>query len=254
MTASHNILNEIEEYLQKNGDSVAAILFEPIQGAAGFIIPPEGFLASLVEIAKKYNIVTICDEIQTGVCRTGSFYYINQIKINPDIILLGKSLAGGYYPLSAVIAKRKLFESVDFNKPGFDSTFANNLLALNIANRVIDYIHEENLYKKVAETGELFLSELKKMEKFPFIQDVDGIGMAFSYRVQSLSGSPKESVKLAKLIRKQCFSNHLIIQTAGVHGNYMKLAPSLLVTPQEIRNIFNKFNSTLEEVVDIIAD
>lgn len=251
---SQNILDEIEEYLQKNGDSVAAILFEPIQGAAGFIIPPDGFLTSLVELARKHNIITICDEIQTGVCRTGSFYYINQIKINPDIILLGKSLAGGYYPLSAVIARRELFESVNFNKPGFDSTFANNLLAMNIANRVIDYIHEENIYKKVDETGKAFLSELKKIEKFPFIRDVDGIGMAFSYRVQSPSGNIKDSAKLAKLIRKQSFDNHLIIQTAGVNGNYMKLAPSLLITPKEMKNVFSMFNSTLEEVANIITD
>lgn len=249
---SKTVLNKIENYLKKEGDKVAAIIFEPIQGAAGFIIPPDKFLEELIILSKKYNVLSICDEIQTGICRTGTFYYINQIKIDPDIVLLSKSLAGGYYPLSAVIAKRQLFMAVDFNKSGFDSTFANNLLAVEIANGVVDYIKKEDIAKKVVMKGKVFLNELKKIERYGFIKDVGGIGMAFSYRIQAPSNSKIDNAKLAKIIRKIAFLDHLIIQTAGIQGNYMKLAPSFFITQDEMKVVFDRFNGVLTKVNDII--
>lgn len=242
------ILNEIENYLKLHGKEVAAIIFEPIQGAAGFIIPPDNFLIKLVDIAKKYGIITICDEIQTGVCRTGSFYYINQVKIDPDIVLLGKSLAGGYYPLSAVIANREFFEAVNHDRPGFDSTFANNLLAFNIANNVLKYIINDSILETVQATRKVFLEHFKKLEKFSFIRDIDSVGMAFSYRVQSPLNKQKTNAQLAKLIRKDAYSNHLIIQTAGIYGDYMKLSPSFLITKEEINEAFKRLESSMSNI------
>lgn len=245
-----NILKDIEEYLDRNHQLVAAIIFEPIQGGAGFIIPPNNFLKGLIKIAKKYKVVTICDEIQTGVCRTGTFYYSNQLNLDPDIILLGKSLAGGYYPLSAVIANKEIYEAVDVNHSGFDSTFATNLFGIEIANKVIDYIEEKGILNTVQKTGKIFFSELKNLMKdYIFIKELDCIGMAYSYRVESPSGKLEYNTSIAKKIKKEAFQNHLIIQTAGVSGDHMKLAPNFFITNQEIREVLNKFRKVLDVIV-----
>lgn len=237
---SQMLLKNIDRYISKNQARVAAVIIEPIQGAAGFIVPPESFLIGLDKLTKKHKVVFICDEIQIGVCRTGSFYYINQVNIDPDIILLGKSLAGGYYPLSAVIGRKKIFESVNLGSPGFDSTFANNLLGVAIANGVIEFIESKKVNKQVLKTGKRFLSKLREFNKFHFIKDINGVGMAFSYRVESAANSIEENSKLAKAIKRESFKDHLILQTAGVSGDYMKLSPSLLISDEEVDMVLAK--------------
>jgi 4-aminobutyrate aminotransferase/(S)-3-amino-2-methylpropionate transaminase len=183
--------------------------------------------------------------------RTGTFYYINQVNIDPDIVLLGKSLAGGYYPLSAVIGRKELFESIPLEGSGFDSTFANNPLGLRIANKVIDFIEEKRISKRVGKTGKEFLDKLRKLEKFRFIKDINGIGMAFSYRVESLANALSTNAKLAKEIKKVAFKNHLIIQTAGVNGDYMKLSPSFFISDEEIDVSVRRLNKVMEIVSKI---
>lgn len=250
---SENILKSIDIYLEKNQKKVAGLLFEPIQGAAGFIIPPEGFLQKLIKLTKKYKIVSICDEIQVGMGRTGSFYYINQLNLNPDIVLLGKSLAGGYYPLSAVIANKELFQAVNHERSGFDSTFANNFLGMEIAKKVIDFIDEDKVLERVNKTGAYFMEQLKTvLAPFKFIREFDGIGMAYSYRIESPMGSIKDSATLAKLIKREAFKHHLIIQTAGVDGNYMKISPSFLITRKEIKFIMQKLKYVLANISTLI--
>lgn len=240
------ILVDIEAFIKANKNQVAAIIFEPIQGAAGFIIPPPDFLKKLIELGKKYHVITICDEIQTGVYRTGTFYYINQLDVNPDIVLLSKSLAGGYYPLSAVIANKELHEAVNAKHSGFDSTFATNLFGIEIANDVISYGQKNNIAKLVQTTGDALAQKLRLLLlKFSFIKDFDSIGMAYAYRIEAPSGDIKESAALAKRIKKIAFDNHLIIQTAGVHGDHMKMAPNFFITKNEIREMIEGLSRTL---------
>lgn len=247
-----NILDEVENHLKQNAKNIASIIFEPIQGAAGFKIPPQDFLPRLVNMARVYGVVSICDEIQTGVCQTGSFYYINQVQLDPDIILLGKSLVGGYYPLSAVIADRKIFEAVNRNRPGFDSTFANNLLATKIANNILSYIIDFKIIDNIQTNGKLFFDQLKQFENTSFIKDIDGIGMVFSFRVESTLNTLESNAKLAKVIRREAYQNHLIIQTAGVNGDYIKLSPSFLITPREIDEVFVKLQSVIQNTRKLI--
>ncbi len=244
-----NILASIENYLQINHHKVAAVIFEPIQGAAGFLIPPDGFLKKLISLAQKYGVLTICDEIQTGVYRTGTFYYVNQLDLNPDIILLGKSLAGGYYPLSAVIANKIIFESVDPKHSGFDSTFATNLLGIEIAHQVVEYAEKKNLSKVVQTTGNIISSKLRSLlNNFNFIKDFDSIGMAYGYRVEAPSKKREDNSALATKIKKEAFNNHLIIQTAGLYGDHMKLSPNFFITQEEIDSFITEFTLVLKKV------
>jgi 4-aminobutyrate aminotransferase/(S)-3-amino-2-methylpropionate transaminase len=247
---ARKILEDMESYLKLNHNDVAAILFEPIQGAAGFIIPPDKFLRDLVALAKKYDVITICDEIQTGIGRTGTFYYINQLNIDPDIVLLGKSLAGGYYPLSAVIANRELHDAVDAKHSGFDSTFATNLFGIYIANRVVDYIKEKDILTTVQKTGKTISSHMElTIKDYSFIKDFDSIGMAYGFRVEAPSGKIEGSSALAKRIKKEAFKNHLIIQTAGTNGDHMKMSPNFFISEDEIRFFLKKLNK-LFNIID----
>lgn len=244
-----NILDTINTYLDKNYKHIAAIIFEPIQGAAGFLIPPKKFLPTLIKIAKKHHVITICDEIQTGVCRTGTFYYINQLDIDPDIVLLSKSLAGGFYPLSAVIANKEIYDAVDTSHSGFDSTFGTNLFGIEIANNVITYIKKNRISEIVNKTGKYFHSEFKQLiNKFEFIRDYDHVGMAYGYRVEAKSGDINDSSKLAKHIRREAFANHLIIQTAGIHGDHMKIAPNFFISKSEVHIVMQKFKKIFQNI------
>ena len=248
-TESKTILHDIESYLRTHRTKVAAIIFEPIQGAAGFIIPPPAFLSGLISLAQKYGVVSICDEIQTGVGRTGTFYYINQIGINPDIVLLSKSLAGGYYPLSAVIANREIHGAVDDKHSGFDSTFATNLFGIDIAYHVVTYLNEKHILTQVHKTGEYFFSELQKItRKYSFIQDLDHVGMAYGYRIVAPSNDTKDSAALAKWIKKSAFTEHLIIQTAGTQADHMKIAPNFFITKSEITTVMKKLDKVFSTV------
>lgn len=243
------ILGSIEGHLRSNKEKVAGILFEPIQGASGFIIPPDNFLKNLTALAKKYQVITICDEIQTGLGRTGTFYYINQLNIDPDIMLLGKSLAGGYYPLSAVIAGKNLFEAVGQNRSGFDSTFANNQMGVGIANKVVDFIQDEGILNQVNKTGAYFMNRLRDIFKdFDFIKDLDGVGMAYGYRIESPSNKTEDNSRLAKLIKQEAFKDHLILQTAGLNADRMKMSPSFFITEDEINKVMQKLHKILTNI------
>lgn len=243
--ASSIILDKIDNYLKRNGDKVAAIIFEPIQGAAGFIMPPKEFLLDLGKIATKYSVLTICDEIQTGIGRTGSFYYINQLNTKPDIVLLGKSLAGGYYPLGAVIAEAKLFKSMPPLRSRLDATFSNNFLGIAIANKTVDLL-DGNLLTQIERKGTYFLHRIKKMRQFEFVQDINGIGLALSLRIESPDKEVIDNKSLAILIKKECFKKHIIIQNAGIHGNYLKISPSFFIG----KSLIDSVADTLFEVMD----
>lgn len=226
---SNDIIGQIYSFVVKNHLDVAGIIVEPIQGAAGFVCPPESFLISLQNISDKFKIPLVCDEIQTGIGRTGSFFYINQVGISPDVILLSKSLAGGYYPLSVVIAKEKLFNSINKEKSGFDSTFSNNCLGIAIADKVVDILDDE-LIENIKKKGVHLHQRLKKLKDLcPIVKAINVVGLACSVLI-AYDDDPSLSRKMAEEIKQHAFENHLIIQTAGTKGNYLKISPSFLIS------------------------
>lgn len=247
---SKSILSRIESFLIEENQNVAAIIFEPIQGAAGFIIPPAGFISELVKVARKYKVISICDEIQTGICRTGTIYYLNQLDIDPDIVLLGKSLAGGFYPLSAVIANKDLHEAVNIKHSGFDSTFATNLLAIDIANCLFDHIQNNHIPDLVFERGQVVFKKLENLfKRYPFIKELDHIGMAFAYKIEAKSGEVEHAATLANRIKMLAFEKHLILQTAGTKADHMKISPNFFITDTEIEIIVEKLEKVLDDTL-----
>ncbi len=242
---------KLEKYLSENND-VAAAIIEPIQGAQGFIIPPKKFIKKVDEILKKYNVVFIADEIQMALGRAGKMFSFQHFDVNPDIVLLSKSLAGGFWPLSVIIAKSEIFNAVGHKGSGIGSTFGNSILGTNIAMTVLDVIEKENLLDNSTNMGSYFLEKLKKYEKFSFIADLTGIGLAQSFCIVKDSGKNDFNPypELAKVFQNLAFKEHVIIYIAGIEKNRVKFALPINVNSDTIDMIITKLDIIFDKLND----
>lgn len=160
--------------MKAHGDEVAGFIVEPIQGEAGIFVPDEGYLARCAELCKQYNVLFICDEIQTGLARTGKMLCCEWDGVKPDIITLGKALSGGVYPVSAVLANKDVMLCI---KPGeHGSTYGGNPLGCAVAMTALDVLVDEKLVDRAQRLGEIFRSEVRNI-KSPFIKGVRGRGL-----------------------------------------------------------------------------
>lgn len=160
-TIRYNNLEDLEKVLNAVGKNVAAFLVEPIQGEAGIMVPDDGYLKKAYELCKKHNVLFIADEIQTGLGRTGKMLCVDHDNVRPDIVLLGKALSGGVYPVSAVLADRDVMLCI---KPGeHGSTYGGNPLGCAAAIAALEVIKEENLVENSEKLGQKFREALKNI-------------------------------------------------------------------------------------------
>jgi ornithine--oxo-acid transaminase len=152
----------------------AAVLLEPIQGEGGVIIPPEGYLKKVADICKKNNVLFIADEIQTGLGRTGKLFASQYEDVRPDVTIIGKALAGGFYPVSAVLSDKEVLGLFSAGEHG--STFGGNPLAAATSRAALKVIVEENLVQRAADMGEYFLEQLSEISS-PHVKEVRGRGL-----------------------------------------------------------------------------
>ena len=145
----YNNLKALEETLANDSENIAAFLVEPIQGEAGVYVPDEGFLKSASELCKKYNVLFIADEVQTGIARTGKLIACHHENVQPDILILGKALSGGMYPVSAVLADDEIMNVIHPGQHG--STFGGNPIACAVAVAALDVVEEEKLSERAEE-------------------------------------------------------------------------------------------------------
>ena len=241
-------LEKIEK-LVKDHD-VAGIIVEPIQGAGGFIIPKDSFLLELSDFCKRNEVILILDEIQVGFGRAGSFFVFQQYGVtNPDIVLLSKSIAGGYFPVSAVIARSNLFDNVPLRGTAFQATFNNSSFGLGIANQLMKLVEREKIFDSVQEKGELLLKKLNFLGQSPYVANLRGLGLAIAFDiVDPVSKLPSD--KLSKIFISQCLKEHVISYACGVNFNSVKIIPSLVVTTNEIDMIVEKLGKCLQRFHD----
>jgi 4-aminobutyrate aminotransferase-like enzyme len=237
-------LEKIEELIEKN--DVAGIIIEPIQGAGGFIIPKDSFLVELSELCKRSEVKLIIDEIQVGFGRAGYLFVYQQYGVtNPDIVLLSKSIAGGYFPVSAVIARSTFFDNVPLRGTAFQTTFNNSSFGLGIANQLMKLVEREKIFDKIPEKGDTLLKKLRFLDKSPYVADLRGMGLAIAFDIiDPVSKMPSD--KLAKIFVSQCLKEHVISYACGVNSNSIKIIPSLVVTNEEIDIISEKLDNCLQ--------
>ena len=209
----------VERAVNKN---TVGILVEPIQGEAGVVVPKEGFLKGLERIAKKNNVLLAVDEIQTGFCRTGKTFAFQHEGIDPDIIIMGKALGGGVFPVSAVAADKKI---LGVFQPGtHGSTFGGNPLGCAVALAAIDVLMEEKLADKAAELGAYFMEGIRKINS-PKIKLVRGKGLLIGVVLHESAGKARIYTTALKEKGLLCKETHSWI---------IRFAPHLVITKEEI--------------------
>ncbi len=197
-----------------------AFLVEPIQGEAGIIVPPSGYLTAVARICRAHNVLFIADEIQSGLARTGKlFAYMHDDDARPDVLLLGKALSGGFYPVSAVLASRDVLGV--FAPGDHGSTFGGNPLACAIARAALSVIEDERLAARAAELGGHFLARLRAIRS-PAVREVRGRGLWIGLDLDRQARPLCEALMRRGLLCKE------------THGTVIRLSPPLVVTSTEL--------------------
>ena len=212
------------------GKNTGAVIVEPIQGEAGIIVPPKGYLKQLREICDKHNILLIVDEVQTGCGRTGKFFAYEHEKIKPDIIMLAKGLANGI-PIGATIAKEEIASS--FKSGDHGSTFGGNPVACAAANFTVDYIIKNKLIENAEKQGEYFINKIKSL-KNKNIKEIRGKGLMIGIQIK---GDAKEIVK-------KCNEKGLLINSP--EEKVLRLLPPLIINKTIIDNSIEILGNVLK--------
>ena len=235
----YNDLAALEETLRNDAQNIAAFLAEPIQGEAGVFVPDEGFLKGASELCKKYNVLFIADEVQTGIARTGRLIACHHEDVQPDILILGKALSGGMYPVSAVLANDDIMNVI---KPGqHGSTFGGNPIACAVAVAALDVVEEEKLSERAEDLGQLFRSEMKKLiQKTDLITKVRGKGLLNAILINDRPDS-----KTAWNLCLQLKENGLLAKPT--HGNIIRLAPPLVISEEQLLDCVRIIEKTVLE-------
>ncbi len=215
--------------------NTAAFLVEPIQGEGGIIVPPDGYLKKCAEICRKNNVLLICDEIQTGMGRTGKFLASEHDGVKPDGVVLGKALGGGLLPVSVFLSRA---EVMDVFTPGdHGSTFGGNPLAAAVGVAAIDVLQKEKLTQRAAELGDYLQQNLKKMTS-PLIVDVRGKGLLVGLEINPRYYSAREIC--LRLLKHGVLSKE-------THGTVIRLAPPLVITKEQIDTVIKAISQVLTE-------
>ncbi len=206
--------------------NVAAFMVEPIQGEAGVIVPDEGYLRQAYEMCRSKNVLLICDEVQTGLGRTGKMLGSDHENVKPDILILGKALSGGVLPVSAVLARDEIMLSI---KPGqHGSTFGGNPLACRVAITALQVIKEEKLPQNADHLGKIFRKEMQRLvDRYPVIRLVRGKGLLNAVVIQ-----PTKSGKTAWDVCVRLKNEGLLAKPT--HGDIIRFAPPLVISEEEI--------------------
>jgi len=199
--------------------NTAAFLVEPIQGEAGVVVPPAGYLQEAAQICREHNVLLIADEIQTGFGRTGKLFCCEWEQVEPDMYVLGKALGGGVIPVSAVAADREIIDL--FNPGSHGSTFGGNPLGCACALAAIDVILEEKLAERSLELGRYLMDELKKLAH-PAITEVRGRGLFIGVVLNTAARPFCERLKAEGVLCKE------------THENVIRFAPPLVITKEEL--------------------
>lgn len=235
----YNDLAALEEVLKNDAQNIAAFLVEPIQGEAGVYVPDDNFLKNASELCKKHNVLFIADEVQTGIARTGKLIACHHENVQPDILILGKALSGGMYPVSAVLANDEIMNVI---KPGqHGSTFGGNPIACAVAIAALDVVEEEKLSERAEELGQLFRSEIEKViEKSDLITKVRGKGLLNAILIND---TPESSTAWNLCLKLK--ENGLLAKPT--HGNIIRLAPPLVITEEQLLDCVKIIEKTVLE-------
>lgn len=229
------------EALEKalNEENVAGFMAEPIQGEAGVYVPADGYLAKAKELCQSKDVLFIADEVQTGIARTGKLLAVDHENVKPDILILGKALSGGAYPVSAVLANDNIMNVI---KPGqHGSTFGGNPVAGKVAIAALEVIKDEQLAENAERLGQIFRSEVGKLvEKYNVLKLVRGKGL-----LNAVVINDSEDSSTAWDICVRLKENGMLAKPT--HGNIIRFAPPLVMNEEQLRDCISIIDKTVAE-------
>lgn len=228
VTIPYNDIPALEKAL--TDPTVCAFLVEPIQGEAGVFVPDADFIGSAIRLCRSKNVLFMADEVQTGIARTGRMLCSEHSGERPDVVILGKAVSGGMYPVSIVLADNAV---MDVFVPGsHGSTFGGNPMAARLAMEALDIVKEEKLAENAEQLGQLFRSEMQKLvDEFAYVKLVRGKGLLNAVIIEprkASDGSPKTAWELCLLLR----DNGLLAKPT--HGDIIRFAPPLVITEEQL--------------------
>jgi len=234
VTIPYNDTEALEKELQD--PNVAGFLVEPIQGEAGVNVPDDGYLKKAFDLCKKHNVLFMADEVQTGIARTGKLLASDHEGVRPDVLILGKAISGGLYPVSAVLADDSVMLTIQPGEHG--STFGGNPIAAKVAIAALEVIKEEKLAENAEYLGKIFRDEFKSIPS-EMIAKVRGKGLLNAVVIKPKNGKTAWDVCVA-------MKEHGVL-AKPTHGDIIRFAPPLVINEEQLRDAMEKIKDTFKE-------
>jgi len=234
VTIPYNDTEALEKELQD--PNVAGFLVEPIQGEAGVNVPDEGYLTKAYDLCKKHNVLFMADEVQSGIARTGKLLACDHEGVRPDVLILGKAISGGMYPVSAVLADDPVMLTIQPGEHG--STFGGNPIASKVAIAALDVVKEEKLAENAEHLGKIFRDEFKSIPS-EMISEVRGKGLLNAVVIKPKNGKTAWDVCVA--MKEQG------VLAKPTHGDIIRFAPPLVINEEQLRDAMEKIKATFRE-------
>ncbi|EKG14669.1 Aminotransferase class-3 [Macrophomina phaseolina MS6] len=235
----YNNVDDVRKVFEAHGKNTAAFLVEPIQGEAGIVVPDDSYLREVKALCEKHNVLLICDEIQTGIARTGRMLCHEWSGIKPDLVLLGKAISGGMYPVSCVLGSKEVMLTIEPGTHG--STYGGNPLGSAVAIRALELIQEENMVERAEKLGHIFRDGLKNLNN-PMISIVRGKGLLNAIVIDESKTNGHSAWDLCLLFKEKG------LLAKPTHQNIIRLAPPLVITEEQIQQSLNIIREAIEEL------
>lgn len=264
-TIQYDNIEDVRTAFEAHGKNTAAFLVEPIQGEAGIVVPSDNYLKEVRALCDKHNVLLICDEIQTGIARTGKLLCHEWSGIKPDMVLLGKAISGGMYPVSCVLGSKDIMLTVEPGTHG--STYGGNPLGSAVAIRALEIIQEENMVERAEKLGQIFRDGLLKLNS-PMIKLVRGKGLLNAMVIDESKTGGHSAWDLCMLMKEKGLlvgralkiahvrghtSDGTIVadrsaQAKPTHQNIIRMAPPLVITEEQIQKALNIIKEAMDEL------
>ncbi|EDK37277.1 hypothetical protein PGUG_01375 [Meyerozyma guilliermondii ATCC 6260] len=225
----YGVIADVEKAFKNAGDKIAAILLEPIQGEAGIVVPPPDYFTKVQALCKEHNVLLICDEIQTGIARTGKLLcYEHYPNVRPDVVLLGKAISGGVFPVSAVLSSKDIMLCLEPGSHG--STYGGNPLACRVAIAALQVVQDENLVERANKLGSLLRSKLEELKEQSngMISEVRGKGLLSAIVIDDSKTNGRSAWDLCLLMK-----DHGVL-AKPTHDHIIRLAPPLVISEEDL--------------------
>ena len=255
----YNDIDGLKSAFSAHGHKIAAFLVEPIQGEAGIVMPADDYLKEVRDLCDKHNVLMICDEIQSGIARTGKLLCHEWSGIKPDLVLLGKAISGGMYPVSCVLGSKDVMLTIEPGTHG--STYGGNPLGCAVAIRALEIVRDEDMVSRAQELGELFRNGIWKLNS-PMIKTVRGKGLFNAVVIDETKTGGHSAWDLCMLMKAKGLLVGRALKIAHVknnggaddlkakptHQNIIRLTPPLVITKEEIQKALDIIDEAMKEL------